>query len=316
MTFNQIKYVTEIAKVGSINKAAENLFISQSVLSSSIKRLEEELGKQVFYRTAKGVQLTNFGKTLLSYLEPIQLQLTQLDLIVNKQSQTRTNTLSISSNGYLFIDRLLSKLYWKYREEGIIINLIEDHGFSVMDYVANGSCELGFIRLWSCYRKVNLRQINSLKLQYMPIIDQRIIASVGPNSPLFKSTEDFVSIDELSKYPAIMYEPMDAGPYSDIYNRIGIKLRKDNKMVTNSRSTLYTLLNETDGFYLNSTRAHPNAVNTYIPTLKNTRLLFIKDCPVYSELGWIKQSGKDLSPLASEIVENVTEFMLGQIDNK
>ena len=39
MTLNQIKYVIEVANAGSINKAASNLFISQSVLSASISSL-------------------------------------------------------------------------------------------------------------------------------------------------------------------------------------------------------------------------------------------------------------------------------------
>lgn len=42
MTLNQLKYVIEIARTGSINKAASNLFISQPVLSASIKSLETE----------------------------------------------------------------------------------------------------------------------------------------------------------------------------------------------------------------------------------------------------------------------------------
>ena len=40
MTINQLKYVVEVAKAGSINKAATNLFISQSVVSTAITSLE------------------------------------------------------------------------------------------------------------------------------------------------------------------------------------------------------------------------------------------------------------------------------------
>ena len=44
MTFLQLNYVTEIYNCGSINKAAQNLFVSQSSLSNSIRELEDELG--------------------------------------------------------------------------------------------------------------------------------------------------------------------------------------------------------------------------------------------------------------------------------
>ena len=44
MTFQQLNYLVEISKCGSINKAAQKLFLSQSGISIAIKELEEELG--------------------------------------------------------------------------------------------------------------------------------------------------------------------------------------------------------------------------------------------------------------------------------
>ena len=50
MTFNQLRYVVEAAKIGSISKAARLLFLTQSNLSSTILSLEKELGiKPVSY---------------------------------------------------------------------------------------------------------------------------------------------------------------------------------------------------------------------------------------------------------------------------
>ena len=40
MNLNQLRYVIKVAETGSINRAASNLFISQSVLSTSIRNLE------------------------------------------------------------------------------------------------------------------------------------------------------------------------------------------------------------------------------------------------------------------------------------
>ena len=56
MTLNQLKYIVEAAKAGSINRAAANLFVSQSVLSTSIKNFETEIGRTIFNRTPNGVQ--------------------------------------------------------------------------------------------------------------------------------------------------------------------------------------------------------------------------------------------------------------------
>ena len=45
MDINQLQYVLEVAKTGSITKAAKNLFMGQPNLSKSIKDLENEIGK-------------------------------------------------------------------------------------------------------------------------------------------------------------------------------------------------------------------------------------------------------------------------------
>lgn len=53
MTFLQLTFAVEVAKNTSINKAAEQLYTSQSNVSNSIKALEDELGIKIFDRTKK-----------------------------------------------------------------------------------------------------------------------------------------------------------------------------------------------------------------------------------------------------------------------
>jgi len=50
MTLQQLKYLVEISKCGSINKAAQNLFISQPSISKAIRELEGDLEIEIFYR--------------------------------------------------------------------------------------------------------------------------------------------------------------------------------------------------------------------------------------------------------------------------
>ena len=56
----------EVARMGNISAAAQNLFISQSAVSQSIKQLEEQLQVRLFSRSTRGVSLTSEGKLLLS----------------------------------------------------------------------------------------------------------------------------------------------------------------------------------------------------------------------------------------------------------
>ena len=67
MTFQQLEYVVEISKCGSINKAAQKLFLSQSGISTAVRELEQELGIRIFARSNRGLEFTQEGKEFLSY---------------------------------------------------------------------------------------------------------------------------------------------------------------------------------------------------------------------------------------------------------
>ena len=65
MQIQQLTYFVAIAEQGSINKAAEKLFVTQPNLSKAISNLENELKVRIFNRTNKGVVLTDEGQKAL-----------------------------------------------------------------------------------------------------------------------------------------------------------------------------------------------------------------------------------------------------------
>ena len=67
MELQQLKYFKATAEMGSIAEAAEALFISAPALSTSISRLEKELGVKLFDRTANRITLNQQGRLLLRY---------------------------------------------------------------------------------------------------------------------------------------------------------------------------------------------------------------------------------------------------------
>ena len=52
----------EVAEAGNISLAAENLYLSQSAVSQSVKQLEQQLGTRLFTRTSGGLVLTYAGE--------------------------------------------------------------------------------------------------------------------------------------------------------------------------------------------------------------------------------------------------------------
>ncbi len=74
MTLQQIHYLLTIADAGSMNKAAEILYLAQPSLTSAVKELEKELGITIFLRSGRGVTLTNDGTEFLLYARQIYQQ--------------------------------------------------------------------------------------------------------------------------------------------------------------------------------------------------------------------------------------------------
>lgn len=64
MDFTQLTYFIATADTGQVSRAANQLAISQSAITSAIRRLEEELGVKLFLRTHTGMELTDAGREL------------------------------------------------------------------------------------------------------------------------------------------------------------------------------------------------------------------------------------------------------------
>lgn len=65
MKLSHLRYIIEVAKTGSITRAAQNLYMGQPNLSKAIKDMETELGFTVFTRSSKGVVPTQRGAELI-----------------------------------------------------------------------------------------------------------------------------------------------------------------------------------------------------------------------------------------------------------
>lgn len=58
VNLNLYKVFYDVSKYGSFSKTAEFTYTTQSSISKSIKKLEEELNTQLFYRKPHGIELT------------------------------------------------------------------------------------------------------------------------------------------------------------------------------------------------------------------------------------------------------------------
>lgn len=61
MNLTALKYFVEVAKEGSISRAANNMHVTQPTITRQLKLLEEEVGQSLYIRHAKGIELTKAG---------------------------------------------------------------------------------------------------------------------------------------------------------------------------------------------------------------------------------------------------------------
>ena len=307
MTNNQIRYMVEVAKAGSVNQAARNLFISQSSLSNAIQSVEAEFGRKIFNRSARGMTLTPFGRQFIAYITPIERQLRQLYAMRSDTPLSGQNTLSVISNGFYYISDIAATLGQSHREHGLRLSLWEEYSGNVSDAVANGEADLAVVRIWSCYRDQLLERFLSANLLYHPICEIHLGVDVGPKSPLYKLPDETILPSQLAGYPQIMDESLDCGPYADIFPRIGLPVER-NRYVVNSRAATYELLNRTDGYVLNSRREQKAGIvacGDY-----KWRFLPFRDCEITSEIGWVTKEGSTLSSEAREFIQLLQKRLL------
>ncbi|MEZ5555046.1 LysR family transcriptional regulator [Haliea sp.] len=71
LNFHHLYYFWVVAKEGHLTRAAQQLHVSQSALSSQIKQLQEQLGHELFSRDGRSLRLTEVGHLVLEYAESI-----------------------------------------------------------------------------------------------------------------------------------------------------------------------------------------------------------------------------------------------------
>jgi DNA-binding transcriptional LysR family regulator len=147
VNLQQLRYAVEVARVGSISKAAKNLFMGQPNLSKSIKELEEEVGQPLFYRTVQGVQPTKAGRDFLGYARSI---LSQMDSLTNlcRQDVAPASPLFVCVPHASYISHAFSRYAAQLAADGGTLNLDyrETDSMSALHAVAAGEAQLGIVR--------------------------------------------------------------------------------------------------------------------------------------------------------------------------
>lgn len=246
MTLQQIYYLTQIADSGSINKAAERLFLSQPALTNTVKEAEEELGFRVFNRTSRGISLTRDGSEFLSQARQVY---EQYDMLMDRYGTQRKirQRFGISTQHYSFIIKAFSNMTRRYDTSLYQFSVLETRTIDVIRNVITGKSDIGILHLNGYNHRFITKLLREELLEFHPLIECNAYVYLHKSHPLAR--QQSITFQELLPYPCIQF---DQGAESSSFLAEEILSDRDYPRVikTSDRATNLNLMLSIHGFTL------------------------------------------------------------------
>jgi len=210
MTLQQLNYVITISESGSINRAAEKLYVSQPSLTSAIKELEKELGIVLFNRSARGVTLTAEGVDFLPYARQVYGQYLNLMEKYGKAGE-RKQRFGVSCQHYSFAVKAFVEMVKAYDVAKYEFAIRETKTLSVISDVASMRSEIGILYLSDYNRKAMLKLMSANALSFHHLINCNAYVYLWKGHPL--AGRSSISFDDLAPYPCLSFEQGDESSF-------------------------------------------------------------------------------------------------------
>jgi len=141
----QLRYFAKVVETGSITRAAEQLYIAQPALSSSIRQLEDSFGVPLLHRHSRGVEATPAGELLYSRTCSLFSIMEQIHADISRFSQNTTRYFSLGLPPSLVM-LIGTEAIVAAREQlpDVVLSLREDPSFALADAVENKEIDIAF----------------------------------------------------------------------------------------------------------------------------------------------------------------------------
>ncbi len=209
MTLQQLSYAIAISEAGSMNKAAEQLYIAQPSLTASVKELEKEIGISIFNRGARGITLTADGVEFIAYARQVYQQ--YLILQEKYTGGGLKRKFGVSAQHYSFAVQAFVEMVAEFNTHEYEFAIRETKTANVINDVSSLKSEIGIIYLSNFNRHVITRLLETNHTQFTHLIDCDIFAYLWKGHPL--AGKKSVSIEELKEYPCLTFEQGDKSSF-------------------------------------------------------------------------------------------------------
>lgn len=299
MTIQQIRYVIGIAGAGSFNKAAEKLFISQPSLTSSVHDLEDEIGFQIFNRTARGITLTERGKEFLSDAEVLFRDFTSFR---DKYTRGERKNFSVSALYYAFAREAFVHVVRQFGSEGYDFAFREKKASDVIDDVAAGKSEIGILYLSDSNRDGITRLLRASCLEFHHLTECNAFVYLHESHPL--AGRESLSLDDLTGYRFVTFDTDDVRSFfpDELITRYSL----DKAIRVADRSTELNLLKTLKGYtFLSGISGEETNEDFLLIPLKNQDGVALGTF----QLGYITHGDGKMNGIGRAYIDNVRRIL-------
>ena len=193
MELRQLEYFQMSSRLKNITRAAERLRVSQPNITVAIKKLEAELGIQLFDRSQKQLSLTPEGAVFLNRIELALRNIQDAVLEVNDYKQLQKGTIKIgipSMIGAYLFPKIFSSFQRRYPH--LDIYLYEEGSMAIREHLERDELDFGIVIISDA----------SPNLQLLKMSTNQIVACVPEHHELVK--QDFIHIKDMADTDLIM----------------------------------------------------------------------------------------------------------------
>ncbi|MER5551040.1 LysR family transcriptional regulator [Streptomyces sp. NPDC002793] len=197
MDLRQLEYFVAVAEERNFTRAAERVHISQSGVSAQIRRLERELGAELFDRSSRTAALTVAGKAALAHARATLAAAEAVGQAVGEVAELIRGRLTVGMVIGCTVTPLFDALAAFHRAHpGVEISLLEDNSDRLVDGVRAGAVDLALIGTAAPAPE---------GLEALTIISERLVAAVPDGDPLARQQR--VTLRDLVARPLICMPP-------------------------------------------------------------------------------------------------------------
>ena len=246
MTLQQIFYALTVSECGSMNRAAEKLYISQPTLTSAIRSLENELDIRLFSRTNQGVKLTAEG---MNFLRDARQIYQQYELLKDRygEKEKMKQKFKVSAQHYSFATKAFVETVKKYGAYEYELEISETRTMDVINDVGNSIAEVGILYLSDYNRKYLEKLFRERGLIFRELVKASAFVYLYREHHLAGKSQ--ISFEDLKDYPNMGF---DQGEGGSLY--LSEEILSDNDypqtIRVNDRATMLNLMRGLNGYTL------------------------------------------------------------------